>query len=299
MSFRSIIISNSANLTLKNNNLIISNDDEFQIPIEDISVLVVEGVSVRLTNILLSKLSQNNVATIICDETHLPCSIVLPLNVHHRSYKILKQQLNQSLAFSKRIWQGIIKQKLCNQGKCLDILSLNGGEFLNKLSDSVDSGDKGNKEAIGAKYYFKCLFGENFTRDDGNCINSALNYGYTIMRSAVARTLVMYGFNAALGVNHCNELNSFNLADDFMEPFRPMVDLWVYSNINYDDILTKEHRIALVDLVNYECIIDGQNHSILNAIDKMVSSYTTACSKKDFRLLKLPVIKQLEYHYYE
>lgn len=299
MSFRSIIISNSANLNLKNNNLIINNENEFQIPIEDISVLVIEGVSVRLTNRLLSRLSENNVATIICDETHLPSSMVLPLNVHYRSYKVLKQQLNQSLAFSKRIWQFIIKQKLCNQGECLDILLLNGGAFLNKLSASVDSGDKGNKEAIGAKYYFKCLFGEDFTRYDGNGINAALNYGYTIIRSAVARTLVMYGFNTALGVNHCNELNSFNLADDFMEPFRPVVDLWTYSNIEYNDILTKDHRIALVDLVNYECIIDGQNHSILNAIDKMISSYATACSKKDFRLLKLPEIKQLEYHCYE
>ncbi|NMM63708.1 type II CRISPR-associated endonuclease Cas1 [Clostridium sp. P21] len=299
MSFRSVIISNSANLSLRNSNLVINNEDEFQIPIEDISVLVIEGISVRLTNRLLSKLSENNVATIICDETHLPSSIVLPLNTHYRSYKVLKQQLNQSQAFSKRIWQGIIKQKLCNQGKCLDILSLNGGEFLGKLSSSVESGDKGNKEAIGAKYYFKCLFGENFTRDDENGINSALNYGYAIIRSAVARALVMYGFNTALGVNHCNELNSFNLGDDFMEPFRPIVDLWVYNNVEYDDILTKEHRIDLVDLINYECTIDGQNHSILNAIDKMISSYTTACSKKDFRLLKLPLIKQLEYHYYE
>ena len=299
MSFRSIIISNSANLNLSNNNLIISNGEEFQIPIEDISVLVIEGVSVRITNRLLSKLAENNVATIICDEKHLPSSMVLPLNIHHRSYKVLKQQLNQSAAFSKRIWQSIIKQKLYNQGECLDLVSLKGGEFLKKLSNSVDSGDKGNKEAIGAKHYFKCLFGEEFTRDDGNGINAALNYGYTIIRSVVARTLVMYGFNAALGVNHCNELNSFNLADDFMEPFRPIVDLWVYNNIEHEDILTKEHRIALVDLVNYECIIEGKNHSILNGIDKMVSSYTTACNKKDFRLLKLPEIKQLEYHYYE
>ncbi|EJO5347325.1 type II CRISPR-associated endonuclease Cas1 [Clostridium botulinum] len=299
MSFRSIIISNSANLSLRNNNLIISNKEEFQIPIEDISVLVIEGISVRLTNRLLSKLSENSVATIICDEKHLPSSIVLPLNVHYKSYKVLKQQLNQSAAFSKRIWQSIIKQKLYNQGKCLDILSQVGGEFLNKLSTSVDSGDKGNKEAIGAKYYFKALFGEDFTRDDDNGINAALNYGYTIMRSAVARTLVMYGFNATLGVNHCNELNPFNLADDFMEPFRPIVDLWVCTHIDYHDTLTQNNRIALVDLINNECIIDGQNHSILNAMDKMVASYTTACSKKDFRLLKLPTIKPLEYHYYE
>lgn len=299
MSFRSIIISNPAILNLKNNNLIITNEEEFQIPIEDISVLVIEGVSVRLTNKLLSKLAENNVVTIICDEKHLPSSIVLPLNIHYKSYRVLKQQFNQSAAFSKRIWQSIIKQKLFNQGKCLEILSIEGAEFLNKLSNSVESGDKGNREAIGAKYYLKSLFGKEFTRDDESGFNAALNYGYTIMRSAVARTLVMYGFNTALGVNHCNELNSFNLADDFMEPLRPIVDLWVYNNINYDDVLTKEHRIALVDLINSQCIIDKQNHSILNAIDKMVASYTTACSKKDFRLLKLPLIKPLEYHYYE
>lgn len=299
MSFRSVVISNSASLSLKNNNLIISNDDEFQIPIEDISVLVLEGVSIKLTNRLLSKLSENNVATIICDQAHLPTAAVLPLNVHYRSYKVLKQQLNQSAAFSKRIWQCITKQKLLNQGKCLELLELSGSEFLNKLSASVESGDKGNREAIGAKYYFKSIFGGEFIRGDGDGINSALNYGYAIIRSAVARSLVMYGFNTALGVNHCNELNSFNLADDFMESFRPMVDLWVYKNIDNNDILTKENRISLINLVNYECIIDGQNHSILNAIDKMVSSYTTACSKKDFRLLKLPTIKNLEYHYYE
>lgn len=299
MSFRSVIISNSVTLSVKNNNLIINNGEEFKIPIEDISVLVIESIAVKLTSRLLSNLSENSVATVICDEKHLPVSTVLPLNVHYKTYKVLKMQFEQSAAYSKRIWQSIIKQKLYNQGECLNILGLQGGEFLNKLSISVESGDKGNKEAIGAKYYFKALFGEKFTRGDGDVINSALNYGYTIARSAVARTLVMYGFNATLGVHHCNEYNAFNLADDFMEPLRPIVDLWVYENIDEDDELTREHRIELVNLLNYQCIIDGKNHSILNAIDKMVSSYTTACSKKDFRLLKLPKIKHLEYHFYE
>lgn len=299
MSFRSIIISNSANLSIKNSNILINNGNEFLIPIEDISVLVIEGVSVNLTNRLLSKLSELNVATIICDDKHLPSTIVMPLNNHYKSLKVLREQLSSTASFNKRIWQRIIKQKLHNQGKCLEILSVNRGEFLKKLSTSVESGDKGNKEAMGAKYYFKALFGNDFTRDDDNCINSALNYGYAIIRSVAARTLVMYGFNTVLGVNHCNELNPFNLADDFMEPIRPIVDLWVYNNINKDDILTKEYRTKLVDLVNYECIIDGKNHSILNAIDKMISSYTTACSKKDYRLLKLPIIKPLEYHFYE
>lgn len=299
MAFRSVIISNPAKLNVKNNNLIITNEDEFQIPIEDISILVLEGNSINITNRLISKLADNSVATIICDEKHLPNSIVLPLNTHHRTYKVLKEQLNQSAAFSKRIWQSIVKQKLINQGKSLEILDKQGYEFLFKLSQSVESGDKGNKEAIGAKHYFKCLFGEEFTRDDDSGYNAALNYGYTIMRSAVARTLVMYGFNTALGVNHCNELNSFNLADDFMEVFRPIVDMWVYQNMDCDCLLSKDDRVSLIDLVNCECVINGQNHSVLNAIDKMISSYTTAVSKKDYRLLKLPSIKPLEYHYYE
>lgn len=299
MSFRSIIISNPAKLNVKNNNLTITNEDKFEIPIEDISILVIESNSVTVTNRLLGKLADNSVATIICDEKHLPNSMVLPLNSHHRSYKVLKQQLNQTAAFSKRIWQSIIKQKLINQGKSLEILNQNGYEFLYKLSDAVESGDKGNREAIGAKHYFKCLFSDDFTRDDDNGYNAALNYGYTIIRSAVARTLVMYGFNTTLGVNHCNELNSFNLADDFMEPFRPIVDMWASQNMSYDCLLSREDRVALVDLVNCECIINGQNHSVLNAIDKMVSSYTTAIGKKDYRLLKLPTIKPLEYHYYE
>ncbi|MGF0108927.1 type II CRISPR-associated endonuclease Cas1 [Clostridium sp. SGI.024] len=299
MSFRSIIISNPASLSLKNNNLIITNEDNFQIPVEDISVLLIESSAVKLTAKLISKLSQYSVATIICDDKHLPSSIVLPLNIHYRSYKVLKNQLSQSAAFSKRIWQSIIKQKLKNQGLCLEISNNDGYKFLYKLSEDVESGDKGNREAIGAKYYFKVLFGKKFNRNEINGINSALNYGYTIVRSAVARSLAMYGFNTTLGVFHSNELNSYNLADDFMEPFRPIVDLWVYKNINIDDELTKENRIALVDLINCDCIIDNKNHSILNAIDKMVASYTTACSKKDYRLIKLPEIKDLEYHYYE
>lgn len=271
-------------------------------PIEDISVLVLEGVSINLTGRLLTKLSQNNVATIVCDEKHLPESMIIPINTHYKSFKVLKRQLEQSTAFSKRIWQNIIKRKLINQGKCLGILGLRGSGFLEKLANSVESGDKGNKEAIGAKVYFKYLYGDDFIRDrdNGTIINSALNYGYTIIRSAVARSLVAYGFNTALGVHHCNELNAFNLADDFVEPLRPIVDLWVYKNISRDeDELSKENRTQLIDLVNNNCYIDGQRHSILNAIDKMISSYTTAINKKDFRLLKLPEIINLEYHFYE
>lgn len=299
MSFRSIVITNPCNLELKNNNLILKNEEDFTIPVEDISVLLIENVATKITTRLLSKLAENNVMTVICDEKHLPVSMVMPLNVHYKSYKVMRNQLMQSAAFNKRIWQNIIMQKVYNQGKCLELLGIDGYKFLYDLSKKVDSGDKGNKEAIAAKFYFSKLFGSEFNRRDSNGINSALNYGYTIMRSAVARTLVMYGFNCAFGVHHCNELNSFNLADDFMEPLRPIVDLWVYKNINFDSELTKENRIALIDLINTECKINSQNHSIINGIDKMISSYTTACNNKDYRLLKLPENIDIVYHSYE
>ena len=298
MSFRSIVISNPARLSSKNNQLIINNDEVYQIPIEDITTVMIEGRGVTLTNKLLSKLCDNNIVTYICNDKYIPNSVVLPLNSHYKSYRVFKNQLSQSEAFKKRIWQMIIKQKLYNQGECLKLCDKNDGD-LKALAKKVESGDKGNREAIGAKIYFTELFGKEFTRSLDNGINSALNYGYTILRGAIARTLVSYGFNTVIGVNHCNELNSFNLADDFIEPFRPIIDLWVFNNINEEDILEKKHRVSLVDLLNYECIIAGKKHSVLNAIDKMISSYSSCCENKDYSRLLLPRVIELEYHLYE
>ena len=298
MSFRSIVISNNAKLFVKKNQLIITNEEEYSIPIEDISTIVIEAVGVTMTKGLLSKLAENNVVTYICDEKHLPNSVVLPLNNHYRVYKVLKEQLGQTQPFIKRCWQKVVIQKLYNQGECLKLCTQKAENELKVLAKNVESGDKGNKESIGAKIYFPSLFGKGFTREKDCWINAALNYGYTIIRGAVARSLVSYGFNTALGLNHCNELNSFNLADDFIEPFRQIVDLWVYKN-KREDNLSKEDRMYLIDLLNYECFIAGKKHSIINGIDKMVASYVSAIESKDYSKLILPKLIPLEYHYYE
>lgn len=148
MSFRSVVITNPCNLSLKNNNMVINNEDQYVIPVEDISVLVVENTASKITSRLFCELSKNNVMTVICDQKHLPSSIVMPLNVHYKSYKVMKNQLMQSLAFNKRIWQSIVKQKIYNQSQTLKILDIDGYEFLQSLSKKVESGDKGNREAI-------------------------------------------------------------------------------------------------------------------------------------------------------
>ncbi|HCW53242.1 MAG TPA: type II CRISPR-associated endonuclease Cas1 [Clostridium sp.] len=299
MSFRSVIITNSCNLAVKDRSLTITNNEKYKIPLEDINTLVIDGIGITITNNLLSDLADNNISAIICDKKHLPNTIILPLNSHYKAYKIIKEQLELTEPFKKRIWQLLIKQKLMNQGICLELLNLNGAENLFNLKNDVRTGDLTNRESVGARFYFKVLFGENFKRSNEDIVNSALNYGYTIMRSAIARALTSHGFNCLLGVNHCNELNSFNLADDFIEPFRPIVDLWVYKNVLQQNEFTKKHRIELINLLNYECVINNGNQSILNAINIMIGSYSTCCFNNNYRLLKLPVIKALKYHLYE
>lgn len=104
-------------------------------------------------------------------------------------------------------------------------------------------GDTTNREAVAARKYFVALFGSTFRRTDEDVTNASLNYGYAIIRSCVAKTLAGYGFNGTVGIHHINETNPFNLADDIMEPLRPVVDMWTDENC---DTLLKHLHIAIV-----------------------------------------------------
>lgn len=144
------------------------------------------------------------------------------------------------------------------------------------------------------------LFNDQFTRRTDDVLNSALNYGYAIIRGAVARDICAYGFEPALGLFHHNELNPFNLADDLMEPFRPFVDLWVSQNIaQLEEVLTSENKQALFALLFTEVLIDGEYHTLNNAIHKVVSSYTMCCRNDSAAGLKLPELVLLRAHEYE
>ena len=170
---------------------------------------------------------------------------------------------------------------------------------LECLSKSVKSGDTDNKEAIAARGYFNTLYGKGFCRDYDNIYNTCLNYGYAILRGAIARTIVTYGYIPSLGIHHKSELNSYNLADDFIETFRPVVDLWVKDNITNDMEFNKYIRANLVNLLNVDIEIQGKIQSVRKAIEIMVASYTTALSQKDFNKLELPKIIPIHVHSYE
>ena len=303
MTWRSLLISRPAKLSLQQQHLLIQQEESIPVPLEDIAVIVVESREVVITTPLLSACAQNGITLLTCDEQFLPCGQWLPFAQYHRSLKILRQQMNMTQPQKKQLWQQIVKQKIRNQAWMLDYSGHDiASGRLNALADEVKSGDKGYAEGQAAALYFPLLFGDAFTRSSESGINACLNYGYSIIRSAVARALVQYGFLPALGLHHRSELNPFNLADDFIEPYRPIVDLLAYEHLSSDglkDTLTPEFKRKLIELLCHQILLDKQKYSVLSAIDRTIQSFQTALSENNPKLLKLPQMLPLKVHAYE
>ena len=167
------------------------------------------------------------------------------------------------------------------------------------LARSVRSGDPDNYEAVAAGQYFPALFGRGFTRGIDCLTNAALNYGYAILRGAVARNLAVHGLEPCLGIFHHSELNQFNLADDLMEPYRPLVDLYVASNVcDEDEELTPELKRQLFNLTNYMLLQNGKRYRMISAVGRMAESFSRVLSQSS-AVLELPELIQLESCRYE
>lgn len=300
MAYRHLVIRNPAKLSTKDEQLLIHQEETIRIPLEDICTITLEEPAITITSVLLSKCVEYQVELIICDRKRMPCGAIQPFNQHSRQKVVLEMQLKLPKPFIKRIWQKIVIRKIENQAHCLELL--NKGEEAQRLfsiSRSVESGDRSNREAYGAKVYFTAAFGEGFQRREENTRNIALNYGYSIMRSLVARALVRYGFNPCFGVFHDSQTNAFNLADDFMETLRAFVDVTVAMNVHEKDEWSSDIRKKLFDVLNIEAIWNGEKQSITNGVDQMVKSYATACRQTDASLLLLPELVNINSHTYE
>lgn len=303
MTWRSIIISKPARLSLQQRHLLIEQNEPIPVPLEDIAVIVVEAREVVITAPLLSALAQYGITLLTCDEQFLPCGQWLPFAQYHRCLKIFKLQTGQTLPQKKQLWQYIVRQKIRNQAWLLDYSGHDiAAGRLNALADGVKSGDKTLHESQAAALYFPLLFGERFTRQQENAVNGCLNYGYSIVRSAIARALVQYGFLPALGIHHCSELNAFNLADDLIEPYRVLVDLFAYEQASHNRLpesLDTVWKSRLVALLHHQIALDGKTYSLLAAIDRTVQSLQAALSARDADLLKLPQMLPLKVQDYE
>lgn len=254
MSWRTVIVKNRCKLSYKNDYmLIISDGKEKALHISEIGTLIIENTAVNLTAYLLCELSRYKVKIIFCD-----------------------RQSQWSQTTKDKIWQRIVAQKIIKQAQVVyrEISNQTSCETLMNFAASVLPGDTTNREAHAAKFYFKELFGPQFSRDSSSDINAALNYGYAILLSAFNREITAAGYSTTMGVNHCNEYNPFNLTCDLMEPFRPVVDREVYKcrSFAFDDFF----KSRLIDILNHKVVILGKEQFLSNAINIYVKLFFRA-----------------------
>ena len=300
MGYRNIKIESFIGLHIKNSQLIIG-DKGVSFPLEDINCVLIENQSVTVSSYMLQEFAKNEIALYVCDEKHLPNAVLLPLVKHSRHFKMLTRQIEAGKSLIKRLWQQIIVCKIKNQALCLKEMGLDGYDKLLAMTKEVQSGDKTHVEAKSAAYYFRALYGDDFTRDNECIINSAMNYAYAIIRGLIARSIVCYGLEPSLGMFHHSELNSFNLADDLIEVFRPLVDLYVASHFDIAEVdadLTPQIKRDLFNIINYDMSVKGDKRIISNCIDMLVYSYSGAIqgNRTD---LELPELIPLQVHSYE
>ena len=296
MAFRNIFISSPAKLSVKNNQLIIKALEEYSIPLEDISTILIESAQVTFTSALLSQCAQGGALVYLCDNKHLPCAVLTGFNSHSRKLKILQSQIDLKLTLKKHLWQDIVKRKIENQAT---VLKLSGKEYADVLSlvKKVKLNDEDNLEAVAASKYFRNLFGKDFSREYDDITNARLNYGYSIIRGCVCRCLTVYGFEPSLGIHHKSQLNAFNLADDIMEIFRPVVDLCVRQMDGEQENLSIRDKQILYNLLNCDVVFDRQKHPLSYAIEKTVQTlqYSYINEKNSLKLREIIPLKQHEY----
>lgn len=247
-------------------------------PIEDLGLVILDNQRITITQGLLAHLMANNCAVITCSATNMPTGLLLPLDAHSIQHERFMEQLCSSKPLRKQLWQQTIQAKIANQASVL--YRLTGAEVRNMRAwvEQVRSDDTKNIEGRAAAYYWKNLFPEipDFTRTrEGFPPNNLLNYGYAILRAVVARSLVGKGLLPTLGIHHHNRYNAYCLADDIMEPYRPVVDEIVKDIIgNFNDIdeLTKDIKQQLLSIPTTEVRIAGHRSPLMVAVEATTAS---------------------------
>ena len=294
MAWRVVTIENPARLSVRDNQLVITQEMESTLPIEDIDALILDNYGSTITTNLLTALATKGTTTVICDEKHLPASVLLPYSQHSRQAKVSRQQLSMSQPLKKQLWQQIIISKITNQADVLRYRGLDDST-LRSLSNDVKSGDTSNRESIAARIYFDQILGDA-TRRKPTWHNAALNYGYAMVRSHIARHIAARGLIASQGLFHHNELNSFNLADDLIEPYRAVVDTYILENVaphhtgDPDSGLTKHDRQLAIDILNYYVIMNGKKFTVRHSVERTVESFIECIETKEASKLLLPKI---------
>lgn len=266
-------------LSVANRQLVIErpNVPKTTVPIEDLGVVVVDDQQASYTQAVFIELLNAGATVMVTGRDHLPLGLMLPLDAHHIQTQRHRAQIEASEPTRKQAWRALVSAKIEQQGRVLEYFTENDAG-LAAMARRVRSGDPDNLEAQAAQRYWPRLFGDTFRRDrDAGGINALLNYGYAVIRAAVARAIVAVGLIPSLGVHHRNRANPFCLADDLFEPYRPYVDLRVKlianeGNGDKASLEVRAWRAALLSLFNETILIDDRKLPLLLAIQASATS---------------------------
>ena len=281
MAFKTLTIDSSAELHVHKGQLIaIQGESTTQVALEDLACVVFSHPDITISSAALAYLGSNGITLLTCGRGYMPATITLPFAPHSKYSGIVARQLGCTVGFRNGLWKTIVRRKILNQARALELMGVDHTALL-QMASEVRSGDSTNREALAARVYFQ-LYEPGYSRTKVCPLTSALNYGYAVVRSTLARQVVSHGFITSVGFFHHNEKNEFNLVDDLIEAFRPMVDLHA-SKIELageePDNLSRAVRKQITGVLREQCLINGHETSILIATEECVESLARALEK--------------------
>lgn len=285
MSWRIVVISKRAKLEYKMNYLVVRDTEMLRIHLSEIHTLIIESTAVSLTAMLVAQLQERKINIIFCDNHRNPLSNVLPLYGCHNATEKVKSQIAWKREIKDQVWTRIIYEKITNQANVLKQTRPDLAEKLTGYASSITAGDRTNREAHAAKVYFNALFGNEFSRHKDSPINAALNYGYTILLSAINREIVINGYLTQLGIFHDNAFNQFNLSSDLIEPLRSLIDKEVVSWGSFEEF-TSNQKMRLVDVMNCQVNMADKRMQFVNALGIYCRSVLEALSEQNLDLIQ-------------
>lgn len=300
MVWRSVVISQPAKLKREHFSLVVEQSQSAHVPFEDIAVIVLNHREITLTHPVLSACGEYGIGLFSTGDNHQPNGVFVPFLSHSRATRILRLQLDIDRPTAKRAWAEIVKAKIANQAACLRLAGKADADRLDSYARRVRSGDSENVEAQASAFYFPTLFGSGFSRAQEGWINAALDYGYAVLRGAITRGLVAHGLLPSIGLFHHSEQNAFNLADDLIEPFRPLVDLHVFKHrpsvANNAAELAPADKVALVALLNADMRMPRGDMTVLAAVEQATEALVRLYDGGAESVLELPRLVGLRQH---
>lgn len=284
MSWRTVVISQNAKLDYQIGYLVVRGQNTHKIHLNEIRTLIVESTAVSMTAYLLCELMKHKIKVIFCDEKRNPSSELLPYYGCHDTSQKVRKQMEWSSDKKSVVWTEIVTEKIRKQAQLLRKLNKSEADMLEEYAMEVEFADVTNREGHAAKVYFNALFGKSFTRNEECPTNAALNYGYSLILSGFNREIAVNGYITQIGLFHDNMFNPFNLASDLMEPFRPVVDAYVYRM--KPKKFEKEEKHFLLKILEQEILLDGKREILENAIKIYTKSVFDALNEENRFLIK-------------